>query len=220
MLPIQYIWGGVITMGKYLLIVLVCGLLLTGCGSTKEVSSSNQQEELVTTIIQLFHNKQYQEVHNILTKELFPYEIYDYLEGDPSVKSELISLYLINYTKLYESKDDYIEASKYLNYLKPVEGVISSNEIKEMNIAFTPMKEKQIAKDTLEYNQNLEKSLADKKNQGVSIGMSSEDVLLSSWGKPEKINKTTTENNISEQWIYGNSKYIYFDNGVVTAIQE
>jgi hypothetical protein len=33
------------------------------------------------------------------------------------------------------------------------------------------------------------------------------DILLSFYG-------------VHEQWVYGNGKYIYFDNGVVTTIQK
>ena len=56
-----------------------------------------------------------------------------------------------------------------------------------------------------------------------AIGMTADEVENSTWGKPYDINKTTTKNGISEQWVYksGSSfKYIYLENGVVTAIQE
>lgn len=52
------------------------------------------------------------------------------------------------------------------------------------------------------------------------IGMTKEEVENSTWGIPEKINKTTTAFGVSEQWVYPNYQYIYFDNGIVTAIQE
>lgn len=52
------------------------------------------------------------------------------------------------------------------------------------------------------------------------IGMSETDVKLSSWGSPDEINKTTTGNGVHEQWVYGGGRYIYLDDGVVTAIQE
>lgn len=53
-----------------------------------------------------------------------------------------------------------------------------------------------------------------------AIGMTGEQVLISSWGKPDKINRTTTATGNYEQWVYPNYKYIYLDNGIVTAIQE
>ena len=53
-----------------------------------------------------------------------------------------------------------------------------------------------------------------------SIGMTAEEVRNSTWGKPEDINRTTTAYGVHEQWVYSNYRYIYFDNGIVTAIQE
>jgi hypothetical protein len=51
----------------------------------------------------------------------------------------------------------------------------------------------------------------------VKIGMTKEMCLVS-WGKPKKINETITAGNKSEQWVYDDN-YIYFTNGVVTAMQ-
>lgn len=56
------------------------------------------------------------------------------------------------------------------------------------------------------------------KSQGVSIGMSSAQVLASNWGKPRKVNRTTTANGVTEQWVYRGG-YLYFSNGVLTGIQ-
>jgi hypothetical protein len=51
----------------------------------------------------------------------------------------------------------------------------------------------------------------------VSIGMTSEQVRLS-WGKPERINTTTTANIEREQWVYGR-EYLYVVNGVLRSMQ-
>lgn len=53
-----------------------------------------------------------------------------------------------------------------------------------------------------------------------AIGMTAEEVESSTWGKPEKINKSTYSWGTSEQWVYSGYRYIYLDNGIVTAIQE
>lgn len=61
------------------------------------------------------------------------------------------------------------------------------------------------------------------KSQNMSvpeIGMTESEVLDSTWGEPEKINKTTTKYGVHEQWVYSDNRYIYFDDGIVTAIQE
>ena len=38
-------------------------------------------------------------------------------------------------------------------------------------------------------------------------------------GRPYKINRTTTKSTIYEQWVYA-TKYLYFENGVLTTIQD
>lgn len=52
------------------------------------------------------------------------------------------------------------------------------------------------------------------------IGMTVEEVLVSTWGRPEDINKTTTKYGTSEQWCYPGYKYIYFEDGIVDSISE
>lgn len=52
------------------------------------------------------------------------------------------------------------------------------------------------------------------------IGMTADEVLHSTWGKPKKINKSTYSWGTKEQWVYYGNKYIYLENGIVTSIQE
>jgi len=51
----------------------------------------------------------------------------------------------------------------------------------------------------------------------VKIGMTKEMCKLS-WGEPEKINETITAGKKTEQWVYSDN-YLYFDNGILTAMQ-
>ncbi len=60
---------------------------------------------------------------------------------------------------------------------------------------------------------------AKRRKEGVSLGMTAEDVLASSWGKPKSVNRTTYTFGTHEQWVYGSRSYLYFENGVLTAIQ-
>lgn len=62
------------------------------------------------------------------------------------------------------------------------------------------------------------KEAARRKNEGIQIGMSQDEVRQSSWGRPNSIHRTVTSNGTYEQWIYGGS-YLYFDNGLLTTIQ-
>lgn len=50
--------------------------------------------------------------------------------------------------------------------------------------------------------------------------MTKQEVLESSWGKPERINSTHTARGSSERWVYSNGRgYPYFENGILTAVQ-
>lgn len=53
-----------------------------------------------------------------------------------------------------------------------------------------------------------------------AIGMTKAEVLKSTWGEPEKKNITETLYGTTEQWVYSNNRYIYFTDGIVTAIQK
>ena len=53
-----------------------------------------------------------------------------------------------------------------------------------------------------------------------TIGMTKDEVKNSTWGKPNDINITETVYGVSEQWVYSRDRYIYLDDGIVTAIQK
>lgn len=53
-----------------------------------------------------------------------------------------------------------------------------------------------------------------------AIGMASWQARATTWGSPDKVNKTTTARGTREQWVYGSGRYLYFDNDRLTAIQQ
>ena len=55
-------------------------------------------------------------------------------------------------------------------------------------------------------------------NGTLFIGMS-KNQCIDAIGNPQRINRTTTASRQSEQWVYHN-KYLYFENGVLTTIQD
>lgn len=74
------------------------------------------------------------------------------------------------------------------------------------------------------YISKLKKEIEDRKKGskgkfGVSAGMTKDVVLKSSWGKPQKINTTTSASGNREQWVYGNGNYLYFENDILVSIQ-
>lgn len=52
----------------------------------------------------------------------------------------------------------------------------------------------------------------------IQIGMTP-DMVTMSWGKPQRINRTTYAFGVHEQWVYGSGCYVYFEDGKVTTIQ-
>ena len=59
-----------------------------------------------------------------------------------------------------------------------------------------------------------------KRPKSVSIGMTVEQVRKTQWGNPSRINSTVGRYGTREQWVYGGSQYLYFENGILTAIQQ
>lgn len=51
------------------------------------------------------------------------------------------------------------------------------------------------------------------------IGMTPDEVR-EIWGNPIDIYRTETRYGISEQWVFAGYKYVYFEDGFVTAIQD
>jgi len=62
----------------------------------------------------------------------------------------------------------------------------------------------------------------EKENCGTGparLGMSTHEVIHSSWCFPDTRNTTETARQMHEQWVYKGRGYLYFDNDRLTAIQ-
>lgn len=55
-------------------------------------------------------------------------------------------------------------------------------------------------------------------NEEIRIGFT-KAMVEEAWGTPNDINTLTTRYKTTEQWVYGIGSYVYFENGVVIAIQ-
>ncbi|WP_146548753.1 hypothetical protein [Rummeliibacillus suwonensis] len=71
-----------------------------------------------------------------------------------------------------------------------------------------------------QHQREIEQELENSNRVDPAIGMTNEEVLESTWGKPQEINKTTSSYGVSEQWVYPDYKYLYFEDGILTTIQE
>ncbi len=131
-------------------------------------------------------------------------EIYDKSKED--AKEFLIDK--INSSEI-DNNISYSLVKGYIDIVKDEELIKLYNEWNEKNE--TLKKEKQ----AIEKQKEKER----KKQEGVRIGMSKQDVLDSMWGEPIKINNTVTRYGTHEQWVYPNNNYLYFENGKLTSIQ-
>jgi hypothetical protein len=52
----------------------------------------------------------------------------------------------------------------------------------------------------------------------VKLGFTKQ-MCIDSWGEPSDINKSSGSWGVHEQWVYGSGNYLYFENGVLTSIQ-
>jgi len=129
-----------------------------------------------------------------------------------------------NCSKTYES------LLYYLMYLKPP---IMENKyyyLRQIPSDYDgPVKEEikiALNNNSLEMQRNKKREDQEKELLNVKpktkprIGMVKEEVLNSLWGKPQDINKTITEYGTHEQWVYDIDRYVYFDDVIVTGIQE
>lgn len=53
----------------------------------------------------------------------------------------------------------------------------------------------------------------------IRVGMT-EAQVRAAWGEPRHVNRTESAYGTSTQWVYGSRSYVYFRNGVVSAIQQ
>lgn len=135
----------------------------------------------------------------------------------------------LDLAKKYKQQKDYEKAIQYLSIASNTQP--NNEEVNklynECSDAINKIKSDADAQAKAEQDAKDAQALVDEKakakTEGVKIGMTQQQVLDSSWGKPDQINKTTTAYGTNEQWVYGynSSKmnFLYFENGILTSIQ-
>jgi hypothetical protein len=51
------------------------------------------------------------------------------------------------------------------------------------------------------------------------VGMSEQEALKTCWGRPKLRRRVGVEGLMRDEWLYGDRRYLYFDNGKILAIQ-
>ncbi len=124
--------------------------------------------------------------------------------------------------KVYEPKKGYFEDWAYMENLtfKSVDAINAEKELKELKKALEQkVKEEEAAKRkaqlTKKYGSTIATLILEEK---VRVGMTAE-MCEESWGKPMNINRSTGRWGDHEQWVYYGSNYLYFENGILSSIQ-
>lgn len=208
-------------MRRIFFVLLIFMLFVGGCGTPTPTSTQIDQPEpqidqikedkytlVVKTIKETDWSKATDSDWQTIRELLF--EIDDY-------KDEHILSSYISSLKYYIDGNERM-ALEFIDIDKNYNGVLG----KEVNILRETLNNTETGKSIAESKKWLEEYENSQKDkpQEPRIGMTEEEVLKSSWGKPNKVNRTTTANTVYEQWVYGSNRYVYLDNGIVTAIQD
>jgi hypothetical protein len=164
----------------------------------------NDSEWLCTSLDYLKVESNYLELYLIL-KNSVNQEIKVRIIKEDSDKTNVLTL------KSFIEKDEYLRQQEFAK----LESEARQKKI-EQEESKRKLEEKQRANLILEkfgdYYGNL---ILDSK---IIIGMN-QDMCRMSWGAPFEINRTIVLGLVHEQWVYSLKNYLYFENGILTAIQ-
>ncbi|MNK45804.1 hypothetical protein D3C87_645750 [compost metagenome] len=190
-------------------------LAITGCSNSSEAKSDtveNKPLSINDKAISLIKEGKFSESNDLLYNDLKKeYDIDNIHKESLSIeKRKEYNLFLYSFAKDIIDYQGYIPALQYYKELEPIDGIITQDEITVAIADLTPKAE--AAKQEIDTKKN--------KNVKPEIGMTHDEAINSTWGKPKDINTTTTADMVSEQWVYSGNRYLYFDNGILTTIQE
>jgi hypothetical protein len=211
-------------MNRWIGLIVVVGLCvgLSGCEDDTITVQANEKVEQKTLnpdneleqVSELIRNKNYQDAIRVLQNspnynsnqdyQVIQHYVAALLNDDGNVTYDGHSTIL----SLADIPDDY---SGYM-----------SDEIHAYMDKYSDLikERKQYVNNVNEIKKEIAETKTNLSPLSPQIGMTADQVLETIWGKPKDINKTTTANGVNEQWVYGNGKYVYLEDGIVTAIQE
>ncbi|WP_147803627.1 hypothetical protein [Alkalicoccus halolimnae] len=187
------------------------------------------EEEYLEELTRLVEQKQYFSFFNNLIEKPIKEEefIKPVIELTEKAFEDSVDFYKSNLAgrlrvRFLDLPDDYREKLPELKELfGDKDDPILNEEIEEETINnLESMMEGNDHKKEYEKNKNEKNEEVEKPEYKPvpSIGMSTEQVLNSSWGTPQSRNITETTYGTREQWVYGVGNYLYFDDGVLTSI--
>ncbi len=76
------------------------------------------------------------------------------------------------------------------------------------------------ADDKLIYEGMFENGRIPEERRSPHVRMTENEVVSSSWGRPNFKDEITTEDGVFDKWIYYGKGYVYFENGIVVDIED
>lgn len=224
-----------------LIMVFLFLLLITGCSSldtkstekvdndVKEKSYSRKITPEEQKYIQLVLNKDYNTLLSLTEKKSNEVQEDYYNIAFAFIKQNEIEQLLLKKDDIaldkklslkYGAIVRSIESVKFIPpELKTSVNALYKTAVKKEKY-YSQKDDEQVRKVTEEFNREEKIDHTTKNPKTVSIGMTQEEVLTEGWGRPIDINRTITANGTIEQWVYDGDKYLYFENGILTAIQD
>lgn len=155
-----------------------------------------------------FNDPELTAANNGFTKEIRIEELTSLLSMTPETETKVRKDAYEELSNLEPSNRKFSEQSSF--YTRRLE-----LEIKKIDQAYR----RAMQQDEQAAMTELRSEVAAKKTRGVYVGMNMTDALASSWGRPRNVRRTIVSTASHEQWIYGGGNYLYFENGLLTAIQ-
>lgn len=212
-------------MRKTLLLVtsLILSLSLYGCSSTSTAPTTSQGDDVTNSSVEPVVDEQQSKWSKIIELDrqglyydavLALNDIYD--------KDKYDSPEYNYFQAKAESLKDEPDEDKIIKYISAINPTYSG-ALKDQIHTFV---HEYISDYTWEYinskyiKEKQEKEDLFKAPEPPKIGMTRGEAQKSTWGKPIDINKTTTKYGTHEQWVYDGYKYLYFEDGILTSIQD
>lgn len=223
-------------MGKVqkIIMVLMSGLILIGCSNkidsyeiinmfqedpSKAIevySKLNDKDKLqVNNDIVEKANQKYEQFYN---EEVEISETFQFLRnfGEvEEVKDEIDSI-RSNMNILIMSKDNYEDGEFAYNNGYYSGAILSYEKVDQMS----PYYDDALAKAKICQKLFNGKEYVNPNAVEPYIGMLESEIKNCIWGDPEDINETITKYGTKKQYVYSNYRYLYFEDGVLTAIQK
>ena len=218
-------------MKKILLILFTISIILVGCGDVPDEKSEEISQESGVKpkgVSQEFWHESNQ--LSILIKDVIKNDrdlpkgigekIVELSEKGTSEENEFIinkvRYYFMDSQMLLSNTFPYAQKKEYDESYKKIVEVFG-----ESNLSIQKLDENYEVSLFVDARQNeLKNETHYTSPYEPQIGMTADDIINSTWGKPTDINTTTTEYSTSEQWVYSNYQYLYFDDGILTSIQQ